>query len=554
MNIFQQAAALVSDPPGSLVYHLVLLFAMGVAAAVALGQWRLAAPASEVRDASRGRLTLAAGLLFMLRLLALGFAFLAALGILDSLVAVPPFERAVSTLTILVAIWFLDFPQRQRLADAAFGLLGILVVLSLAISWGLWSQQAPAGRFYNGSPQETAWEAAQLILLVAGGALLAVRRRSDWLLGLGILALLLVGHVIHYLYTIAQSNVSGTERLFEIVMVPLIAAAIFRRALRPLPAAASAILPAPEPPAKSGTQPPSPVALPTPVSKASLDPRAVVALASLGAASDLTAFAQAVTVGVGHALPAPISLLLSPAEGGFKIDCAYDLPGKHFVGMLLTVLGDRPEIVEALAHDDTALWVLGEKEAELRALAFEAGLQTDGPLLLMPVRLPDGPLLAALGALPGAGQAGWPADQRALLKALAQPVAHAWQAITTRAQQAADFAGLIAEREAAVRQSEDLRRSTQAQTEQVQRLEEAAAAHADELVELEALRAHLQSLGPDIDQSRQRQQGLEAQLAAQRLEAAELRAELDRVRAQPELATRASASVEAASAPAEAAP
>src|SRR5712691_11458698 len=232
MNIFQQAAALVSDPPGSLVYHLVLLFAIGGAMAVAVGQWRLAAPAGGVRDASVGRLALAATLLFLLRVLALGVAILAALGVLDSLVIVPPFERAVSTLTIVITIWFLVFPQPLRLADAAFGLLAILVVLGLAISLGLWYQQSALLHFYNGSPQETAWEAVQLLLLVAGAVVLAARRGAGWLLGLVIAGLLLAAHVVHYLYPIAQSNISGTERLFETVVLPRVAAAILRRALQ----------------------------------------------------------------------------------------------------------------------------------------------------------------------------------------------------------------------------------------------------------------------------------------------------------------------------------
>src|SRR6266849_5368286 len=181
MNIFQQAAALVSDLPGSLVYHLVLLFAIGVAMAVAVGQWRLAAPTGGVRDAARGRLALAASLLFLLRVLAVGVAIVAALGLFDSLVVVPPFERAISTLTIVITIWFLAFPQPLRLADAAFGLLAILVVLGLAIGWGLWYQQSALLHFYNGSPQETAWEAAQLLLLVVGAVVLAARRRGIWL-------------------------------------------------------------------------------------------------------------------------------------------------------------------------------------------------------------------------------------------------------------------------------------------------------------------------------------------------------------------------------------
>src|SRR5258706_2042449 len=294
MNIFQQAAALISDPPGSLVYHLVLLFAMGVAAAVALGQWRTAAPAGSPLAPARGRLSLAAGLLFALRLAALAFALLPAIGLLDPLVAVPPVERAISTLTILITLWLFIFPRPVRLADAAAGLLSILILLGLIISWGLWYQQAPLLHYYNGSPQESVWEAAQVFLLTPGLFLPIARRQADWLLGLVVTLLLLAAHVIHYYFVIGGASISGPERLFEIVVLPLIAAAILRRALQPAnpPAGLSAASALPsKQPTLSSAQP----ALPPP--PAGLDPRAAAAWAALGTAPDFNALAQAATTG-----------------------------------------------------------------------------------------------------------------------------------------------------------------------------------------------------------------------------------------------------------------
>ncbi len=538
MTIFLQAAALVTDLPGSLVYHLVLLFAAGVAAAVALIQWRLAVPGNGIPQAARGRLTLAASLLFGLRLLALGFALLAALGLLDFVVVVPPIERAVSTLTIIIVFWFLIFPQPLRVADAAVGLLAILVMLGLAISWGLWYQQAPLLHFYNGSPQETVWEALQLLLLIVGAIVLVARRPADWLLGLAIASLLLAAHVLNYAFVIGASNVSGIERLFEFIVAPLVAATVLRRALQPV--LSPPVVPSqPTPQTQGNTQPTLAAARPV-APPAGLDPRAAAALASLGTVADLTALAQSAIVGIAYCLPAPISLFITPAEGSFKIDCVYQSPQQHFVGMLLPVLADRPEIRAGLDQDEITLWALGENEAELRAVAFEAGLQTDGPVMLMPVRLPGGPLLGALGALPPVGQSVWPEHTQALLKVLAQPVALAWQAALARAIPAVDTTALIAERDRAAIEAAELRQSAQTQAEQLQRLERAAATHAEELVELEALRAHLQALGPDIDQARQHQQDLETELERQRQQATELRAELERVPTLPAAETEKS--------------
>src|SRR6185295_2610476 len=99
---------------------------------------------------------------------------------------------------------------------------------------------------------------------------LAVRRRSEWQLGLMIIALLLAGHVIHYWIVIAQSSVSGIERLFEIAAAPLLAAAIYRRAHWTVesPTAVSAA-----PPTVEVTRP-IPEPLRPAAAPASLDPRA----------------------------------------------------------------------------------------------------------------------------------------------------------------------------------------------------------------------------------------------------------------------------------------
>ncbi len=537
MNLFQQAAALVSEPPGSLVYQLVLLFALGAAAAVALGQWRLAEPGRV----ARGRLALAASLLFVSRLVALSIAILVALNVLDPLVTAPPFERAVSTLTIVIVVWCLAFPAPQRLADTATGLVSLLVVLGLAISWGLWYQQAPVLHYYNGSPQESIWEAAQLLLLVAGGVLLAWRRRPDWFLALSIVGLLLIAHVIHYLYPIAQSSVSGTERLFEIVAVPLVAATLLRAALRTFPAGAPATSFEPTAQSEGSTQPNKPVARPAaapvraPAPSSTPDASGVLALASLVTAADLPALSEAATVGLARVLPASISLFLIPDGDAFKIVHAYEAAHNRHVDVLLPVLRDRPEVVQSLAENHPVIWVPGEPMAELRALALEADSLTAGPVLLMPLQLPGNVLRGVLGALPLAGQSAWSDEQRSFLETLGHTVAYALQGLATQTAVEGKTAELAAERDAARREAEAVREMAQAQAEQLQRLERAAAAHTDELAELETLRAHLQSIGPDVAQSRQRQQELEAELQRQQQQTETLRAEVLRLGAQPTL-------------------
>src|SRR3990172_5594134 len=190
MSIFDQLLILVGEPPGSYVYHLVLLFALEAAAAIALSQWWAR------RDAARARPTGAAGGPFPLRLIPpLPPPPLAPASFLNALIAPPPLDRAASTLTLLFMIWAFAFPEPQRLADVAVTGLVLIVLLALGITWPLWAQEVGAGAsFYNASIQDLAWEIAQVALMLGGGLLLVVRRKSDWLLGLGLLSLLIAGH------------------------------------------------------------------------------------------------------------------------------------------------------------------------------------------------------------------------------------------------------------------------------------------------------------------------------------------------------------------------
>ena len=275
IELLQQTIVQIGDLPGSLVYQLVLAFAVAAAWAVAFGHWWRVRAA----DPGAGRLALATGAIFAIRLLSLALALLAAAAVLNPLILPPPFERAAGVLTALLLIWLVAFPRPARLADAAFGGAVVLVLVALGISWGVWAQEARVTAFYNSSFQETLWELAQIIVLAAGllGLLvLSVRRRPYALLGSLMLALLLAGHLLHYTYTIAGTNVPGAARLFEMVALPLLAALAYLR----LPAAGPVtVTPARAQPTEP--LPPPLVTLPPAPSDA-----AALALAGLGAVTN----------------------------------------------------------------------------------------------------------------------------------------------------------------------------------------------------------------------------------------------------------------------------
>ena len=474
MSIFLQAVALVSDLPGSLVYYLIVLFILGFSAAIAGGQWR------RERVIATGRLALAAASIFALHLLTFAVTLLAGVGLLDAAIVVPPLDRAVSALTIVLIIWAFAFPDPSRPADAAFGGATFLGLLALAISWGLWAQEVVQQNtpVYNGTVQETAWELAQMSLLAIGLGVLAARRKSEWPIGIALLVLLLAGHIIHYLFPLAE-NVPGAERLMEIVAMPMFAAMIYRRIhpvsweSLPLESSAESLeatwpRPAVRPPDETLAETAIPTSTPTTEARPpawTLDPKAAVALASLNASAKPAEAAQVLTLALAHTFNADLCLLVTPPDssGVASIACSYDLITEKFRSGATLLLTDMLTVDAVLHRRESARLTMEQHEAELRRLASAVGLKQGGPALIAPLAAEDGPLLGAIILLSPYAKRVWSEADQELLAAMAEPLAATLEAAT----RAARLDQEMAEKQAALEKAEADLRVEQSETQRL---------------------------------------------------------------------------------------
>jgi len=563
MSIFLQAVALVSDLPGSLVYHLVFLFALGFSAAIALSQWW------RERLMATARLALAVSLIFSLHLITFGVTLAVTA---DPVVILPPLDRAISTLTILLIVWAFTFPDPLRLADAVFGGLGFLTLIALGLAWGLWSREvatATAPAFYNGSSQESVWEIAQMVMLGGGLAVFAIRRKSDWPIGLVLLSLLLIGHIAHYLLTLSF-QVPGAERLAEILVAPIFAAMVYRR-VRPTPLASLPLEPLPEVPVED-TWPrlvvaPATESLAERLSESSppenrppawnLDPKAAVALASLNASTSPADVAQILTVALAHTFNADLCILITPPDssGAASIAGSYDLITEKFRSGATFLLHEVPTLDKVLIRRESARMTLAEHEPELRRLASAVGLKQTGPALVVPLVPEDGPPLGAIVLLAPYAKRQWNEEDQKLLEAMIEPLA----LTLNTAERITRLNTEIAERQAETEKAQaDLRVEQEAHSQTLdslatarseslrlsQELTDAQEAVADITGQLRtqplpapgpvedtdgfsALRAQLQASQPAEEREQLEARALEAEQRA-----AELSAELERLRAE----------------------
>ncbi len=235
--MLQQLIRLLSEPPGTIVYQLVTLFAIQVTLALAYWQWRRVRRAGGWDDFAWRLMWASAGLLAGRLLLAALLFFL--VNQPDSLAArqlLPPIEQALNTATIILLAWALLPPTRlPRLTSTLALLLLILTAVLLLFFLQEWPARAVAGATYNATQQATIWGILQLLL--AGGSTIWLLLRPASLRGLrvAILFILTMAHAVH-LWNFPEIIPSSSEipywiRLGHLLAFPLWVALAYRYVL-----------------------------------------------------------------------------------------------------------------------------------------------------------------------------------------------------------------------------------------------------------------------------------------------------------------------------------
>lgn len=228
MTFLGQIIELLSQSPGSLIYHFGILFAIEATLGIALGY--------RHRPAIR-RVALAAGGMLVGRLLLMIVALLDWQGMVSEPLAIlPPLERLVDTMGVWLLIWAL-LPLFNRMPQWGNVLAGggLFVLMALYAFFALaWYAEAigNSGSTYNNSSQDAVWEVIQLGLLGAACTHSLLDRRGDWSLRLGILGILFAGHLLQFGWALPGGNVNGWGRLGQLVAYPLFTVSAYRLVIK----------------------------------------------------------------------------------------------------------------------------------------------------------------------------------------------------------------------------------------------------------------------------------------------------------------------------------
>ncbi|HSG18194.1 MAG TPA: hypothetical protein VLE70_18000 [Anaerolineae bacterium] len=237
MSFFQQLVEYLSQPPDSIVYHIVTLLALQATLGLAWWQAR-----RQPDDAFARRLAWASGAILLLRLTVL-LALFATVNVVEANALLPPLEGAVDAMTVALLVWALA-PQPKSLPylGSALLLIVIIIIIFIYVSFALeWQELVAAGTAadkYMGTLQAAIWDLLQMALLVLGGVAVLISREEQWSLRLAILAVLFAAHTLSLWYgdTLSPPNVevSFWIRFGNIIAFPMLAVLAYRHNLQHL--------------------------------------------------------------------------------------------------------------------------------------------------------------------------------------------------------------------------------------------------------------------------------------------------------------------------------
>ncbi len=359
-NIYQQVLTLLTTSPGNLTYHLVLAFSVAGAIQAASNLWRN----SEFPQGRR--MVIGLGLLLGTRLILFVGAGLAYQDLIDLHTLLPIIDRAVSTLSLLLIIWLWAFPEPLRLADAASGLLGLLILAAFALN-GVWWSTHSAGSAFNASLPDYGWETLALLLLMLGIIAIIARRPNGWGYGLAMMGIASVGHLAHLAFPVLESDLPGAVRLAQLASYPILLA---------LPHRFNTPIAKPPTPANQATIQEH--------RRYGVEPgvfQSILSLSTVAASQPETC--KDITRTVAEALLADICLVIhsSGGDGQFFIQCGYDLIREETLASITLDNSQVPLLTTAMQRSSPLRLPASSTSRDLYSLGQILGLVRTGHLL-----------------------------------------------------------------------------------------------------------------------------------------------------------------------------
>jgi signal transduction histidine kinase len=394
MGLFTQAFTLLANPPGNLLYHLVLVFSIAGALQSAFMHWRISAfPQARRTVIGLTILMLPQVILFVIS--GMGWQ-----GIINLTAFLPPLDRAMTLIGLVWIIWLWCFPEPNRPVDAIAILLTLFIAIGLALSLGAWVQDAP-GTLYNTTLQELIWQVTSLLFIAGGLIILLMRRPDGWGNGLAVLILALLGHSLHLAFGRTGGNYPGVVRVAYMAAYPFLLTLPQRF---PMPAANR----------------PTSIKQDAPVDERrhySTDPKTFHALLALAAETNPEKVSEAITRGIAQTLLADLCFLVNLADdkNHLIITSGYDLIREENLEGASLSKNDIPMLTNAIQRGRPLRLPASSTSADIKGLGEMLGLSNPGHMMSVPIMTEEKETLGGILVLSPYSERAWRAEDQAFL-------------------------------------------------------------------------------------------------------------------------------------------
>ncbi|NPV75879.1 MAG: HAMP domain-containing histidine kinase [Anaerolineae bacterium] len=417
-NFLQQIFAILTTPPGNLIYHLALAFAT-MAALQAVLAARRASHFIYTRRILFGLAVLLAG-----QIVLFVFSGLSWQGLTNPHLLLPPLERAVTAISLIWIIWLWSFPTPARFADISTGLLNFAVLVLYLFTMTAWNNQLSAPSF-NASGLDWSWQIFSIFIAIAGILLLLFRRPAGWGFGFSMLLFSITGAIFHLLQGATNGDFAAPVRLFQLCAYPL------------LPALAQHLhgisVPETTSPEIEGDQ--------SDHKQWKKDPRTINSWVHLAWRQDKDALYAGLTQAVAQTITADLCYLMHSVSNtdDIKIVCGYDLLREERLPAIVLEKNKLPALHGALQREKPLrLDHENQSTPDFEALAAATGLKKPGNLLLIPLNSQGNARWGLLLLSPYSNKI-WDTEDQTFLMAIAEPISklllHSETTPTTALQQ-----------------------------------------------------------------------------------------------------------------------
>jgi len=388
----------LTEPAGSLIYHLILVFSIAGALQSAFVHWR----SSEFPQARRTMFGLS--LLLVAQVSSFVLSGVGNQGIINLPLILPPLDRALTLFSLLWMIWLWNFPEPSRAADATTGLLTLLIAAALSLNLLTYAQDADLSS-YNRTLYDGIWQLANIAVAVFGLFLLALRRPNGWGYGLAVFLLAFAGHLLHMMVGRFDGNFPGAVRLTYMAAFPI---------LMTLPQR----FPSPSTGPTSINRQSSPV---DERRRYSTDPKTFHALLALAGESSTEKLSQAITRAIAQTMLADLCFLiyLTDNKNQIQIASGYDLIREEALEGGSMNKNLIPMLTNALQRGRPLRLPSSSTSADIKGLSDMLGLPSPGHLLSVPIVTPEKDSLGGVLLISPYSNRLWSAEDQAFVTNIA---------------------------------------------------------------------------------------------------------------------------------------